>query len=352
MKKYIGILFACILFTGCSAEKSLENKPLYSIAENGVEKTQAPQGCRLVTEPEEFMAVTEKSGEDVTSGNNNHMLVDGGTVDTGSRIYSVMDEKVFFYDKKTGAEDILCSKPDCGHISVDCPANVSGGGYGLAYYNGALYTINPYDLCLMKLSEDGTEYDKVLELCGTTQDEISRKIQSGSWYTWILYRGYIYYIYSYYAGSEEDTYYLNGSHCIYRMALDGNSEPECLMPVTPGSVSELVQFQTAGDYVYMSVPDTHEDKDAYGGCMYRYNIAGNQMENFRIHRNGMINRIPSMIFPINAPVIITRINGNTCDTSVYTAYTYSSFSLSSIMLFLAKLSAIRSAIRVNITYVS
>ena len=28
----------------------------------------------------------------------------------------------------------------------------------------------------------------------------------------------------------------------------------------------------------MSVPDTHEDKDAYGGCMYRYNIAGNQME--------------------------------------------------------------------------
>ena len=59
-----------------------------------------------------------------------------------------------------------------------------------------------------------------------------------------------------------------------------------------------------------------------------------------------------MIFPINAPVIITRINGNTCDTSVYTAYTYSSFSLSSIMLFLAKLSAIRSAIRVNITYVS
>ena len=50
------------------------------------------------------------------------------------------------------------------------------------------------------------------------------------------------------------------------------------MPVTPGSVSELVQFQTAGDYVYMSVPDTHEDKDAYGGCMYRYNIAGNQME--------------------------------------------------------------------------
>ena len=52
MKKYIGILFACILFTGCSAEKSLENKPLYSIAENGVEKTQAPQGCRLVTEPE------------------------------------------------------------------------------------------------------------------------------------------------------------------------------------------------------------------------------------------------------------------------------------------------------------
>ena len=143
MKKYIGILFACILFTGCSAEKSLENKPLYSIAENGVEKTQAPQGCRLVTEPEEFMAVTEKSGEDVTSGNNNHMLVDGGTVDTGSRIYSVMDEMVFFYDKKTGAEDILCSKPDCGHISVDCPANVSGGGYGLAYYNCALYTIDP-----------------------------------------------------------------------------------------------------------------------------------------------------------------------------------------------------------------
>ena len=91
MKKYIGILFACILFTGCSAEKAVENKPLYSIAENGVEKTQAPQGCRLVTEPEEFMAVTEKSGEDVTSGNNNHMLVDGGTVDTGSRIYSIMN---------------------------------------------------------------------------------------------------------------------------------------------------------------------------------------------------------------------------------------------------------------------
>ena len=278
MKKYIGILFACILFTGCSAEKSVENKPLYSIAENGVEKTQAPQGCRLVTEPEEFMAVTEKSGEDMTSGNNNHMLVDGGTVDTGSRIYSIMNTRVFFYDKKTGAEDILCSKPDCGHISTDCPANVSEGGNGLAYYNGALYTVNPYDLCLMRLSEDGTEYDKVLELCGTTQDEISRKIQSGDWYTWILYRGYIYYIYSYYAGSEEDTYYLNGSHCIYRMALDGKSEPECLMPVTPGSVSELVQFQTAGDYVYMSVPDTHEDKDAYGGCMYRYNIAGDQME--------------------------------------------------------------------------
>jgi hypothetical protein len=95
-------------------------------------------------------------------------------VDTGSRIYSIMNTRVFFWDKKTGAEDILCSKPDCGHISTDCPANVSEGGYGLAYYNGALYTINPYDLCLMKLSEDGTEYDKVIGLDSGADDYLPK----------------------------------------------------------------------------------------------------------------------------------------------------------------------------------
>lgn len=100
------------------------------------------------------------------------------------------------------------------------------------------------------------------------------KIGSYSIYQdWIIHRGYIYYYYAFGGTSTEDSFYLNGSHYIYRKSLSGGEiEPIMKMDLSEGAESCLMRGY--GSYVYFNIPQAGKQ----GGILYRYNTESDEVE--------------------------------------------------------------------------
>lgn len=283
MKKYkaISIILLLVILSGCSkfetddTEKSQETK---SIAENGIGKAEVPKGCEIVYDMEKFQTVTKdqsyNSKTDVNTSSVRYSIAD-----TGDFVYLGMDHWLGCLDRKTGKGSLVCGKPDCEHNNTSiCNAMFTFSMTGLQYYDGALYTVNAEQYCLVRISTDGTEREKVLDLR-------SSKGSIGTMYIeWFIHREYIYYAYRLSAGSDEDTYYLNNSNCIYRKALDGKSEAECIMALPVNSLLEKLNWYGLGSYIYIATPCDVEN----GGQLYRYNTESGQLEWFKNFGNNII----------------------------------------------------------------
>lgn len=276
MKKNVNlviIILVSFILTGCisSETDSLnETKSTHSLADDGIENISAPKGCEVVSDMEKFKLVTEdqsyNSKTDTNTSSARYAVANMGDI-----VYIGMQEYLGYIDKKTGNVSLVCSKPDCEHNTTACNAVFFPSLTGLQYYNGELYTVNAEQYCLVKLSTDGTEREKVLEL-------LPDKEGLGSMYIeWFIHRGYIYYAYRLLGGSDEDTYYLNNSNCLYRKALDGKSEAECIMALPVKSYLENLKWYGIGSYIYIVTPDNIED----GGRLYRYNTESRQLEWFK-----------------------------------------------------------------------
>lgn len=276
MKKNVNLVIVILIsfiLTGCisSETDSLnETKPTHSLAEDGMKNVSAPEGCEIVSDMEKFKPVTEdqsyNSKTDINTSSARYAVADMGDI-----VYIGIEHYLGYIDKKTGNISLVCGKPDCEHNSTMCNAYFFPSLTGLQYYNGELYTINAEQYCLVKLSTDGTKREKVLEL-------LPNKEGLGSMYIeWFIHRGYIYYAYRLLGGSDEDTYYLNNSNCLYRKALDGKSEAECIMALPVNSSLDNLKWYGIGSYVYIVTPDNIED----GGRLYRYNTESGKLEWFK-----------------------------------------------------------------------
>lgn len=258
---YAGIL---LILSACS---SPEGKNTENIADNGIKGIEPPSGCDVVEEIDKFDKVSGNQSYNADTDSNTSFYILNGT-DAGEVLYCFSGKNwLCYFDKSTGGYGIVCAKPDCEHSNDECNAFVNQT-WGTQYYDGYLYTVTAIELKLLKISLDGSQREELGQLAD---------IESANTLIWVIHRGYIYYCYTWDVGTEEDNYYLNNSNCIYRRALDKDSEPECILAFPLLSNIYECQFTATGSYVYMKVPTA----DDTTGRLYRYNTENDTLEWFK-----------------------------------------------------------------------
>lgn len=266
-QKILCIIWMIFIISGCSNEKE---KDITSIAENGIEKVQPPQGCPIVNVDEYEIPFSWEYNKKTDDNQNTNRGI-GGIADVGDTIYSKSSiDWLCYYDKNNMSKNLLCGKPDCEHLSETCNATIHGM-YGLQYYNGYLYIVqyNESNINLKKISLDGSERETVGNLLATEKIEGN----TGGHIKWIIHRGYIYYYYKCGSGEAEDTYYLNNSNCVHRMNLD-TKEKECIMVFPSEADSDSCTLKGIGSYIYMNMPSNESE----GGFLYRFNTETCKLE--------------------------------------------------------------------------
>lgn len=267
---YIGVLF---MLSACSSPEGYDSE---EIANNGVRTIQLPEGCEIVEDINEFEGVTQDQSYNKETDASTVFDVYFGGTDTGDVLYlNVKSNWLAYFDKNTGNSGLVCGKPDCDHNNASCNAIISDRN-GVQYYDGDLYTVKKggNGFVLEKIAVDGTEREEMGNLLGVKTAVASP--MGGDGIEWIIHRGYIYYWYFWETSHmDEEYYYLNNSHCIYRKSLEKDGEPECIiaMPV----LSHSVQLIGSGSYVYMTIAT----EDQTEGYLYRYNIENGKLEWFK-----------------------------------------------------------------------
>lgn len=267
-------LLAIVSCTSCKKDAK-EEKKLVSLAENGIKKVEAPQGCEILSNPADFTPVTEEQSYHFET-DDTHRDLPCSLTNTGNAMFYMDDYYLHYYNREDNKCGLLCSKPDCTHVMEDssnCSAYIQGV-WGLVYHTGALYTVDIYNIELVKIALDGTERSVIGELCTVPEEEIKEREQGSFSMTWTIHRGYIYYYYLLYSGATEDIYYLNGSNCLYRMPIDGSSGPECITPFICEGIPNSTILKAYGSYVYMNIAEKGKDC----GYLYRYNIESGKIE--------------------------------------------------------------------------
>lgn len=120
------------------------------------------------------------------------------------------DKFITYLDKATNEATILCSKINCNHsfeeVPRDCDAYVGNVLLGsLNYYNGYIYYIGyntgTYGCVLYRISESGSEHEKVCELNSVPDN-------SNSYYSYVITDKYVIYSESITMMDKKNTAYL------------------------------------------------------------------------------------------------------------------------------------------------
>lgn len=190
----ISLVFITVLslvLSGCSKENNNIN---------------TEQTAVTYTENEDFQSFIDSSSA-FAKGNNGYFFLNG--------------MKLYYFDTNTKDSYIVCNLPNCTHNSVDCSAFFSIFSYypfQLSYYNNSLYVLgweeegnNLRHNYIYQISLDNYKRKKAAYLFdGTDTSSVS----------FIIHRGYIYYIKSDSGELKETTSYL------YRKKLGKTSKKE------------------------------------------------------------------------------------------------------------------------------
>ena len=252
-----------LLFLLLSACSSPEGDNLKKLAIDGIKDIKPPEGCEIIEDIKDFKPVTaDQSFNERTDMRTSVMFADIAIAEDA--LYLNNSDLLIYYDKKTGNSNILCGKPDCEHISEECNGCVFFS-HNIHYYDGNLYSVINY-YSLVRISSDGVVREDLGKLNKSD-------VLSGGSIKWYIHRGYIYYWYtSGTSAGNNDTYYINGSNCIYRKALDKESEPECIMALPIEEFSASHTFVGVGSYLYIIIDNAG---------IYRYNMESNKVEWFK-----------------------------------------------------------------------
>lgn len=278
-KVNVFLLGLAVCLSGCSGNASREEKNTDSIASGGISGVTVSEGCEIVENKEDFYQVKEEQAYNESTDCNNGVL-DSVSMDCNENyVYCLQNGVVYCMDKNSGNFIALCDKPDCAHNTADCNAYVAGGhGIDIDVYENYIYSIvqnkdeEKITLDLIKMSKDGSGEREIAVNLASMKLEDNNSVAV----RWIIHRGYIYYVYILNSGYTEDTYYLNGSNCIYRRALDGSGEAECIMPLDLYMDKNYVKLKAVGSYVYFIMPEI--DDAGLKGKLYRYNTESDKIE--------------------------------------------------------------------------
>lgn len=196
--------------------------------------------------------------------------------------YFLKGMKLYYFDTETKDAYIVCNKPNCTHNSVDCTAFFSIFSYypfQLSYYNNSLYVLgweeegsNIRHNYIYKISLDDYKRKKAAYLYdGTDTSSV----------TFIIHRGYVYYVNN--GGSElKDT-----TSYLYRKKIGNiseNEEAEKIYEIS-GIGASIIDIKASGNNIILlnasySDVDGNEYKTSYNiidiHSLETKEIAGNE----------------------------------------------------------------------------
>lgn len=273
-KKYIVMCLILGLqlsvLSGCSSHKVNEdtNKLINSVAENGVVQTEIPQGCEI---SDTFVTPMESQDFIAETDCNNTISFTASMDSVNDDVYFIRDRYLWYLDKSTMEYNLVCSRPDCEHTNEECTAFVSEmRNTDVDIYEDSLYVVAYVDegektlLKLIKIAKDGSEREAICTLAEATlkNEDTLPSVR------WVIHRGYIYYAYTLGNGYTADSYYLNGSNCIYQKSITGG-ESKCIIALDIGLDINLLKLKATGSYLYFVMPTLSEN--GISASLYRYN---------------------------------------------------------------------------------
>ncbi len=271
------------VLSGCEksqdgTENQKEETQTKSVVEN-IEEVflHAPEGKEIITDYKKFTAPQEDQSYHFDTDYQYYVTSTWGAAKMEDSYYVDENGLIMVLDSGTHAKHLLCAKPDCSHSNYTCSAVIPNDS-GIAYYKGNLYSICNSEYIenaekgiikysVVKTSLSGDTKDKEKDILKVAMADMN---VSADGYTmgirYIQHRGYLYYVYV--AGNivNNEEFYMNGSNCIYRIPLEGEGEPECILPLEKGSNSGHMFMTAEGSYIYFVMAN----EQAFGE-LYRYN---------------------------------------------------------------------------------
>lgn len=280
------LLFTAIC-TSCD-RTGAEESALSSVADNKKSEISLPKGLDIVENPEDFIQAAAEQTFVFDTDNQFYLSNNTGFAEGDSCYYYFKDRMYLYaFDKETQLFHILCNKPDCSHTyvpeeEITCNA-ILPNAIGFVYYNHCLYTLlrehsedgRAEILCLYKISLDGAERSKVCELAKCFYSENVAETNNDEVFSvrYIQHRGYLYYIYNFGTYGQSETFYNNGSNILYRIAIDGSGEPECITLLQKDGEAALMYMKGIGSYIYYI-----QSNQMGMGDLYRLNTENMKIE--------------------------------------------------------------------------
>lgn len=285
MKKF-GYLFTIFVLVLCMAgceetQEETTTQRLDSVAEGNVTAVKPPEAYPVVTDRTKFQPVTEEQAFQFETDDQVYIGERVNCAETTNAYYYTFPPlmEIYMFDKESQKAQVFCNKPECGHNDSTCNARL-GNANGLMYYKGYLYSLVSeieegtedstkvkVNLVLYRISLDSSERKAICTLASTLfdADDIEHQVL-GYAVSSIQHRGWLYFVYDIGTGDLANNYYNNGSHCLYRIKLDGSGTKECIANLEVGGNYQFLHMIGVGSYVYYILPDA----EGFGE-VYRFN---------------------------------------------------------------------------------
>ncbi len=250
-EKVVFILVTKIIFISCKKEKRMKRKIVVCFLTLLISISIFATGCGKQEQITSSEYIAGKDDQTCLDG-----YRDVATSENG--YYFLSNSFVYFYDSNSKKTHVLCNKPECAHDGEGCNAYINA--MAIRYYEHALYyvscdTIETNEFYLWKMSEDGTEKERLFFLCAEEQEgEMSQLFLN----QFLVHRGFVYY---------ELQNMDNGKCEIIKRQLKKGAKEKVIYTCKDDS-SMVESLQASGNYLYFTVSHLFEEKYLQDICAY------------------------------------------------------------------------------------
>lgn len=181
------------------------------------------------------------------------------------------EDYLFFVDKNSGREVLVCNKSNCKHENKDCNAFFDSEiymGTSMWFQEGNLYIVANYEgeFCLEKISPDGVTRERVLDILKqqteTTTNEDGSQEVSYYYPEMQLHRGYLYYSDSY-PGSDSTT--------LWKLSMNNKETAQPIFKIEGENV-QIYRVYPFGRYVFFQAGCVGDAEGNLDISLYAYDI--------------------------------------------------------------------------------
>ena len=276
MKKFIVIVLATLVLTGCGVGEKDKNSEAEKIPVENTEGDSVTVDVEVMKE--EFLDLDTYSTKNTenTDGQSEFSYTRGASSDLGLYFWEESRGKLMYYDKASKRQVPLCNRPNCKHEDETCNADFYSRITGpidfyksMIYYHGENVYIVGDDsesyVNLYKVAPDGSGWEKYMTLF-KAEKTITME-NDGMSVEWRYPSIYLHKEYVYYVDNSESLPKL-------RRIQMGGSEIE-IVAESQGDRAMLYRVKCYGDFVFFQSA-YYIGEEIFGG-IYAYNVKNGEV---------------------------------------------------------------------------